>query len=362
MSPRARAALRLGAYQLLFMRVPPHAAVGGDGRPGRRRASEASSTRSCGARRRLHRRRPAVDRRRRSSVRTGMRRGRCASSGVLVGDDEAEPAAAALGERGRLTLRTNTCATSVDALDEGCARERVTTRTRRGSHPDSLLLDGGDPAGCRGFDAGVVRGPGPGVGLRRRRARPAAGRPGARCVRGPGRQGDAPRLPGRGDGGRVVAGDVRAGRGGLDREHAPSGSACASGSWSRTPPRPAFGAAFDRVLVDAPVLGDRVGSPAPRAPVAPARDDLCAPRAAPGGDRRRSRGPAAARRAARLLGVHVPARGDRRGRATRSSAIVPSSSPLAIDGPDGPRPRVRLWPHRHGCDGMFVAAFTQTAA
>ena len=27
MSPGARAALRLGAYQLLFMRIPPHAAV-----------------------------------------------------------------------------------------------------------------------------------------------------------------------------------------------------------------------------------------------------------------------------------------------------------------------------------------------
>ena len=31
--------------------------------------------------------------------------------------------------------------------------------------------------------------------------------------------------------------------------------------------------------------------------------------------------------------------------------------PVDIDGPDGPSARVRLWPHRHGSDGMFVAAF-----
>jgi 16S rRNA (cytosine967-C5)-methyltransferase len=35
----------------------------------------------------------------------------------------------------------------------------------------------------------------------------------------------------------------------------------------------------------------------------------------------------------------------------------PELEPVAIDGPDGPSPRVRLWPHRHGSDGMFIAAF-----
>jgi 16S rRNA (cytosine967-C5)-methyltransferase len=35
--------------------------------------------------------------------------------------------------------------------------------------------------------------------------------------------------------------------------------------------------------------------------------------------------------------------------------------PLEIDGPDGRTARVRLWPHRHGSDGMFVAAFTRKA-
>jgi 16S rRNA C967 or C1407 C5-methylase (RsmB/RsmF family) len=35
----------------------------------------------------------------------------------------------------------------------------------------------------------------------------------------------------------------------------------------------------------------------------------------------------------------------------------PELEPQRIEGPDGPAERVRLWPHRHGTDGMFVAAF-----
>jgi 16S rRNA (cytosine967-C5)-methyltransferase len=35
----------------------------------------------------------------------------------------------------------------------------------------------------------------------------------------------------------------------------------------------------------------------------------------------------------------------------------PDLEPVELPGPDGPAPRVRLWPHRHGTDGMFVAGF-----
>jgi 16S rRNA (cytosine967-C5)-methyltransferase len=35
--------------------------------------------------------------------------------------------------------------------------------------------------------------------------------------------------------------------------------------------------------------------------------------------------------------------------------------PIVTDGPDGPAERHRLWPHRHGCDGMFAAAFRRVA-
>ncbi|MDP9300977.1 MAG: RsmB/NOP family class I SAM-dependent RNA methyltransferase, partial [Actinomycetota bacterium] len=36
--------------------------------------------------------------------------------------------------------------------------------------------------------------------------------------------------------------------------------------------------------------------------------------------------------------------------------------PLATSGPDGTSERHRLWPHRHGSDGMFVAAFSRSSA
>jgi 16S rRNA (cytosine967-C5)-methyltransferase len=35
----------------------------------------------------------------------------------------------------------------------------------------------------------------------------------------------------------------------------------------------------------------------------------------------------------------------------------PDLEPEEIAGPDGPSTRVRLWPHRHSTDAMFVAAF-----
>ena len=35
--------------------------------------------------------------------------------------------------------------------------------------------------------------------------------------------------------------------------------------------------------------------------------------------------------------------------------------PVVTAGPDGPAERHRLWPHRHGCDGMFVAAFERAS-
>jgi 16S rRNA (cytosine967-C5)-methyltransferase len=34
--------------------------------------------------------------------------------------------------------------------------------------------------------------------------------------------------------------------------------------------------------------------------------------------------------------------------------------PVATPGPDGLSERHRLWPHRHGSDGMFVAAFVRS--
>jgi 16S rRNA (cytosine967-C5)-methyltransferase len=41
---------------------------------------------------------------------------------------------------------------------------------------------------------------------------------------------------------------------------------------------------------------------------------------------------------------------------TRSDLV-----PLETTGPGGPSERHRLWPHRDGSDGMFVAAFVRSA-
>src|SRR5437867_3210789 len=35
--------------------------------------------------------------------------------------------------------------------------------------------------------------------------------------------------------------------------------------------------------------------------------------------------------------------------------------PDPIQGPEGPGTRIRLWPHRHGTDAMFVAAFRRSS-
>jgi 16S rRNA C967 or C1407 C5-methylase (RsmB/RsmF family) len=39
----------------------------------------------------------------------------------------------------------------------------------------------------------------------------------------------------------------------------------------------------------------------------------------------------------------------------------PELEPEPIVGPDGAAERVRLWPHLHGCDSMFVAAFRSSS-
>jgi 16S rRNA C967 or C1407 C5-methylase (RsmB/RsmF family) len=36
---------------------------------------------------------------------------------------------------------------------------------------------------------------------------------------------------------------------------------------------------------------------------------------------------------------------------------VPALEPVALVGPDGSAERIRLWPHIHGTDAMFLAGF-----
>ena len=352
MTPGARHALRLGAYQVLEAGVAPHAAVG--------ETVELAAPKERGFVNAVLRR-LAVDgasppdgtRDEDVAVRTGLAPWAIRELRRLVGD-EAEAAAAALASRGPLTLRVNPCRTSPEDLRRRLAGAGVTALPGT-IDPRSLVVDGGgDPAGFPGFDDGafavqdqasafVARLVGASSGERVLDACAAPGGKAAAlaCAVGPD--------------GTVVAADVAPGRTGLivdaaarlrERVHVVTADARA----------PAVRGPFDSVLVDAPCSG--IGSARrrpellwrvpPRAlsqlarlqvAIAVASADLLRP----GG---------------RL--VYSVCTFPRAETDAASDAILRHRSdlrPIETEGPGGPAFRHRLWPHLHGTDGMFVAAF-----
>jgi 16S rRNA (cytosine967-C5)-methyltransferase len=352
MSPGARAALRVGAYQLLFTRIPPHAAVSAtvDLATPRERGFVNAILRSMADEPPAP---PTGATEEDVFARTGMAPWAVRELRLLLGDDEAEVAAEAFGARGLLSLRANTCRTSVEAFVRGLRASGHSPRPAR-LHPDCVLLDGGDPTRMRGFAQGwfavqdqasafVVGALGPQPGDRVLDACAAPGGKAAHiaCVVGAM--------------GAVVAADVR-----LERAALVGGTADRLGVAVHVVvqdgTRPAIGGAFDRVLVDAPCSGigsarrrpellwrPRSGDLSSLARLQVAISSAAADRLRPGG---------------RL--VYSVCTFPRAETDAACDALVrhrPDLEPMPIDGPDGPSPRVRLWPHRHGSDGMFVAAF-----
>ncbi|MGZ8612277.1 MAG: 16S rRNA (cytosine(967)-C(5))-methyltransferase RsmB [Actinomycetota bacterium] len=347
----ARSVLRLGAYQILFTRIPSHAAVG--------ETVELAEQRHRGFVNAVLRRLSVQGARVRSgagdedvSVRTGLGAWGVRELRRLLGD-EAEEAAAALGRPARTTLRTNTCRTGVDELEAALAGAGL--GVERGSvHAGSLLVSSSAPAAFPGFDEGwfavqdeassfVVDALDPQPGERVLDA----------CAGPGGKAGDiACRV---GAEGRLVAADANVARAGLVRS-----------SLDRLGLRghvvvqdardPALGGGFDRVLVDAPCSG--IGS-ARRRPellwrVVPDELSTLARLQV-----------AIVSSAANLLRpggrlVYSVCTFPRAETDAACDAIVrhrPDLEPVELDGPDGPAPRIRLWPHRHGCDAMFIAGF-----
>jgi 16S rRNA (cytosine967-C5)-methyltransferase len=353
MTPGARAVLRLGAYQIAFTRIPPHAAVG--------ESVGLAAPRERGFVNAILRRLaddppppPTGEEDGDVSARTGLAPWAVRELRVLLGDD-AELAAEALSERGWLSLRTNTCRTSVSALSEALRAEGLDPRPAP-LHPDCLLLDGGDPQRLAGFADGwfavqdqasafVVSALDPQPGDR---VFDACAAPGGKachiaCLVGAS--------------GVVVASDVHPERASLVRRTAERlGVRVLTLAQDAT--APALRSGFDRVLVDAPCSGIGSARRRPELLWRPQRAELS--------------------RLAKLQ-VHIAAAAADAllpgGRLVYSvctfpraetdavcDALVrhrPELEPASIDGPDGPATRLRLWPHRHGSDGMFVAAFTK---
>jgi 16S rRNA (cytosine967-C5)-methyltransferase len=141
----ARAALRLGAYQLLYLRVPSHAAVAetvslvGQRQRGfvnavLRRLSSAEPRGTEGA---------TVEA---IALRTGLSALAIRELERLLGE-EAEAAAAALAQRASTTLRVNTCRSSLAELQGDLAAAGVSSSRGR-IHDGSLLVEAGARRDC----------------------------------------------------------------------------------------------------------------------------------------------------------------------------------------------------------------------
>jgi 16S rRNA (cytosine967-C5)-methyltransferase len=350
-SPTARHALRLGAYQLLFAHVPPHAAVGetvGLAHPRERGFVNAVLRRIAST----PPERPAGTEDADVSLRTGLAPWAVRELRNLVGDD-AERAASALAERGPLCVRVNTCAGDRDGL-LGALAERGEEPTSAPVDPDCLLIEGGDPRSIPGWREGrfavqdqasafVVRvlDPKPGERVLDACAAPGGKAVFAACLTAPD--------------GIVVAADVLPSRLGLvARQAGRLGVRVELLAMDAT--APAVRGPFDRVLVDAPCSG--IGS-------ARRRPELLWRVPRDGLSRLARRQVAIASAAAGLLRpggrlVYSVCTFPRAETDAACDAILrhrPDLRAIPTPGPGGPALRHRLWPHVYGSDGMFVAAF-----
>lgn len=347
----ARAALRVGAYQLIFLRIPPHAAVGETVAvtPPRQRGFVNAVLRRLASE---GWEAPEGDDAEAVSRRTGLAPWAVDELRELVGE-ETEEAARALAAPAGLTLRTNTCAGSVEDL-VGVLRGSGLEPEGGAIHPGSLRLPGGDPRSITGWDLGLftvqdeasswvvdVLDPRPGE-----RVADVAAAPGGKATDIACRAGS------------VVASDLAERRVGLV-------AAAAERLGVRVLPlvqdagRPALREGFDRVLVDAPCsgLGSARRRPEllwrPRAEDLPALAELQARMAASAAGLLRPGGTL-------VYSVCTFPRAETDAVVDRVLADRPDLRPDPFPLPDGGEAAVaRLWPHRHRTDAMFVARFVR---
>ncbi len=345
-------ALRLGAYQLLYTKVPPHAAVGetvalvsGRERPFVNAVLRRIATAPPGV--------VEGDDDEALSARTGMAAWAIRELRRLLPGDEVEAAADAFARRAPLCLRATRCTATVEQL-ETALRDTGASIARGTIDPDCVLVERGDPTRLPGFDAGwfAVQDQSSAFVVRT-----LAARPGDRVL-------DVCAAPGGkaiaaacdvGPDGFVVAADVR-----------PRRLALAAGESQRQHVRvhlvaqdaraPALRGPFDRVLVDAPCSGVGSARRRPELLWRIRKDELSVL-----ARRQVSIATAAAdllRQGGRL--VYSVCTFPRAETDAACDAILrhrPDLRAVPTPGPDGDALRHRLWPHRHQSDGMFVAAF-----
>jgi 16S rRNA (cytosine967-C5)-methyltransferase len=345
----ARAALRLGAYQLLYMRVPAHAAVGETVElvPAQHRGFVNAILRKLSVEEPTE----AVGNDTDSiSLRTGLSPWAVAELQRLLGD-EAEPAAAALATPAPLTIRWNPCAVSLEEL-ERALRESGHNPERGSIHEGSLRVPGASPTDLPGFSDGwfavqdqasayVVDVLDPQTGERVHDA----------CA-GPG--GKAADIACRA--GSVVAADLTQHRVTLVRGTAERLRVNVK-TLVQDASAPALREGFDRILVDAPCSGIGAARRRPELLWRPARSDLS------GLAKLQVRLAAGAASLLRPGGILVYSvctfpRAETDAVCDALMGKVSFLRPAAFRGPDGKETeRARLWPHRDGTDAMFVARF-----
>lgn len=353
--PVARNALRLGAYQL-SAGVAPHAAVSAtvDLVPGRPRGFVNAVLRQLAA---TPIGQPDGTGTEAIAARTGMRPWAIEELERLVGE-EAERAAAAFATRAPLSIRVVGGVDALPAVRDALEAGGATVTPGDVDGTCLILEDAGDPRSLPGFSEGrwtvqdqasafVVGVLDPQLG---HRVYDACAAPGGKTLFAAERVGAA---------GFVLASDVSPRRLGLIAE---AGTRLGQQPWllAHDAARPAVTGSFDRVLVDAPCSGlgsarrrpellwrvpkERVSALAARqlAIVSTAADAL-----SPHG---------------RLVyAVCTFTRGETDAVCDALLRARAGLRPVVTPGPDGPAERHRLWPHRHGCDGMFVAAFERAS-
>jgi 16S rRNA (cytosine967-C5)-methyltransferase len=348
----ALAVLRLGAYQLLFMRIPDHAAVSAtvDLAGFRERGFVNAVLRKLTSDRAPT---PTGDDDRSISLRTGLSVWAVAELQRVLPGDEVERAAAALAEPTDLSIRANTCRVTAPDLEERFAGEGLDVR-RGAHHPDVLLVSASGPVGLPGFEDGwfTVQDEASAVV-----AAALEARPGERIL-------DACAAPGGkatqlaclvGEEGLVVGADVRPTRANLVRRQAERLEAAVR-VLAQDARQPALRGPFDAVLVDAPCSGIGAARRRPELLWRPEKENLAA---------------LARLQVAILVGVAGLVRPG--GRVVYSVCTFPRAEtdaavraflgkrldfePAEVPGPGGRATSHRLWPHLHGTDGMFYAGF-----